>query len=142
MRSSVHNRVQPNIHGRHLIAELLNCNPSLLSDMEAVKSGMMEAARRARATIVTTAFHPFKPFGISGVVVICESHLSIHTWPEHRYAAVDVFTCGNTLKPDRSIVYLEKWFEAEQVSMVEIKRGIPPDHKAVLTQKRSRRTIK
>jgi len=68
--------------------------------------------------------------------------LSIHTWPEHRYAAVDVFTCGDTFKPNRAIVYLVKWFEAERVSKVEIKRGIPPNRKVVLTQKRSERSIK
>ena len=60
---------------------------------------MVEAAKRAEATIIDVVFHEFNPFGISGVVVIAESHLSIHTWPEHRYAAVDIFSCGETLKP-------------------------------------------
>ncbi|MBI4561625.1 MAG: adenosylmethionine decarboxylase, partial [Candidatus Rokubacteria bacterium] len=73
--------------GRHLLLELFDSDDEVLSSLDAVKTVLVEAARRARATIVDVVFHEFNPFGISGVVVIAESHLSIHTWPEHRYAA-------------------------------------------------------
>ena len=69
-------------------------------------------------------FHQCNPFGISGVVVISESHLSVHTWPEYRYAAVDIFSCGDGLRPDAAISYLVKRFAAERVSLVELQRGV------------------
>ena len=110
--------------GRHLLVELLDCNSDDLNNREAVKRSLLEAARLAQATIVATTFHQSNPFGISGVVVIAESHLSIHTWPEHRYAAVDVFSCGNVLKPDLAAGYLAQRFAAKQVSIVELQRGV------------------
>jgi S-adenosylmethionine decarboxylase len=87
---------------------------------------MVEAAKRAEATIIDVVFHEFNPFGISGVVVIAESHLSIHTWPEHRYAAVDIFSCGETLKPAEAANYLVEQFGASRASCVEVKRGVFP----------------
>ena len=74
--------------GRHLLLELFDCDAEALNSLETVKASMVEAAKRAQATIVDVVFHEFNPFGISGVVVIAESHLAIHTWPEYRYAAV------------------------------------------------------
>src|SRR5688572_31426212 len=85
--------------GRHMLLELYDCDPEALNNLELVKASMVEAAKRAQATIVDVVFHEFNPVGISGVVVIAESHLAIHTWPEHRYAAVDVFSCGEVLQP-------------------------------------------
>jgi S-adenosylmethionine decarboxylase len=85
---------------------------------------MVEAARRAQATIVDVAFHEFNPFGISGVVVIAESHLTIHTWPEYRYAAVDVFSCGETLQPQVAVDYLVEQLGASRASVVELQRGV------------------
>ena len=85
---------------------------------------MLDAAKKAHATIVDDKFHHFSPFGVSGVVVIAESHLAIHTWPEYRYAAVDVFTCGETLKPEVAAIYLAQVFQSQNPSIHEIKRGI------------------
>ena len=84
---------------------------------------MLEAARRACATVVDVVFHEFSPFGVSGVVVIAESHLAIHTWPEHRYAAVDIFTCGDVLEPKVAADYLAQLFGATRVSLVQLERG-------------------
>src|SRR3989304_5622831 len=78
--------------GRHLLLELFDCDAEAINSLEVVKASMVEAARLAQATIVDVVFHEFNPFGISGVVVIAESHLAIHTWPEYRYAAVDIFS--------------------------------------------------
>ncbi len=117
--------------GRHLIVELLDCRPAVLEDLEAVKTGLEEAARRAGATIVATTFHQFNPMGLSGVVVISESHLSIHTWPEYGYAAVDIFSCGEALRPEVAVAYLVECLGAERVSVVELQRGVLADHVAL-----------
>jgi S-adenosylmethionine decarboxylase len=110
--------------GRHLLLELYDCSSEVLNSLESVKRAMVEAAKRAEATIIDVVFHEFNPFGISGVVVIAESHLSIHTWPEHRYAAVDIFSCGETLKPAEAASYLVEQFGASRASCVEVKRGV------------------
>lgn len=80
--------------GRHVLLELYECPPDLLSDGEALEWMLCNAASLMGATVVSSHFHRFSPYGITGVVVIQESHLTIHTWPEHCYAAVDIFTCG------------------------------------------------
>jgi S-adenosylmethionine decarboxylase len=113
-----------NALGRHLLLELLDCDLTAIDNVETVKGALIEAAKRAQATIVDVVFHEFNPFGVSGVVVIAESHLSIHTWPEYRYAAVDIFSCGDILQPEIAASYLVEQFGAEHSSMVEVKRGL------------------
>ena len=110
--------------GRHVLLELFDCDAEAINSLEIVKTSMVEAARRAQATIVDAVFHEFNPFGISGVVVIAESHLAIHTWPEYRYAAVDVFSCGDVLQPEVAVDYLVEQFSAARASVVELQRGI------------------
>jgi S-adenosylmethionine decarboxylase len=107
-----------------LLLELFDCDLDAISNLDAVKATLVEAAQRAHATIVDVVFHKFNPFGISGVVVIAESHLSIHTWPEYRYAAVDIFSCGETLRPEVAAHYLVEQFGAERTSVVELQRGL------------------
>src|SRR6266849_1727205 len=113
-----------NALGRHLLLELFDCDLDAINNVEAVKGALIEAAKRAQATIVDVVFHEFNPFGISGVVVIAESHLSIHTWPEYRYAAVDIFSCGDALQPEVAASYLVEQFAAEHTSIVEMQRGM------------------
>ena len=110
--------------GTHLLVELRDCNPKILKSLDSVRNALVSAAREAKATIIDISFHEFSPFGISGVVVIAESHLSIHTWPEYNYAAVDIFTCGDIIKPEVAAVYLIEKFESKNPSIVEMKRGI------------------
>ena len=81
-------------------------------------------ANEAGATVLGESFHQFNPHGVSGVVVIAESHLFIHTWPEHGYAAVDIFTCGDTVQPQKAAQILVKELRAGSHSMLEIQRGI------------------
>ncbi len=88
---------------------------------------MAQAAEVAGATVLKTAFQNYNPYGISGVVVIAESHLTIHTWPEHGYAAVDVFTCGETVDPWKAAGFLKQELEAAQSQVKDFKRGIPPE---------------
>ena len=123
-----------------MLLELFDCDAEALNSLETVKTHMVEAAKRAQATIVDVVFHEFNPFGISGVVVIAESHLAVHTWPEYRYAAVDIFSCGEMLQPQVAADYLVEQFGATRASVVELQRGIfihaaaPLLHKPVAVQ--------
>lgn len=110
--------------GRHILLELSQCNPGVLSSLSKVKEYMVEAARQANAQVRRIAFHKFSPQGISGVVVIAESHLSIHTWPEFGYAAIDIYTCGDATNPENACLYLALVFEAKQVKQTVVRRGI------------------
>ncbi len=110
--------------GTHLLVDLRDCNIEAIRDLEFVKDSLVQAAIAASATIVDVSFHEFNPFGISGMVVIAESHLSIHTWPEYGYAAVDIFTCGEVIKPETAASYLIERFGSQNPSVVEMKRGI------------------
>ena len=80
--------------GHHLLLEFSGCDDVLLNDVGRLEACLVEACRTAGATVVKSAFHAFSPIGASGVVVIAESHVTVHTWPEHGYAALDIFTCG------------------------------------------------
>jgi S-adenosylmethionine decarboxylase len=110
--------------GRHVLSEFYDCNREVLNDASLVKRYMEEAAVFSGATIVQSAFHRFSPHGVSGVVVISESHLAIHTWPEHGYAAVDLFTCGDTVDPWKAHDFLTRRLEARRTSTREVLRGI------------------
>ncbi|WP_420386582.1 polyamine aminopropyltransferase [Roseivirga sp.] len=109
--------------GRHIIVEYYNCSPELLNDVVHIEKSMENAAEEAGATIINSTFHHFSPYGVSGVVVIQESHLAIHTWPEYGYASVDLFTCGDTVNPWVSYQMLKEAFEADHGSAVELSRG-------------------
>jgi S-adenosylmethionine decarboxylase len=83
--------------GRQILADLYEYDPALLDDVDAIRGAMRSAAAGAGATILGDQLHHFSPQGVSGVVIIAESHLAIHTWPEHGYAALDLFTCGGSI---------------------------------------------
>ncbi|MBS3886020.1 MAG: S-adenosylmethionine decarboxylase proenzyme [Dethiobacter sp.] len=110
--------------GRHVLAEFYGCPEEILNDIQRIERTMVDAALEAGAEIREVAFHKFSPQGVSGVVVISESHLAIHTWPELGYAAVDVFTCGDKVDPWISANYLKEHFAADRLSAQEITRGI------------------
>lgn len=111
-----------NALGRHILVEFSGCNAEVLNDVSIIERSMIEAAQIAGATVINSTFHHFSPWGVSGVVVIQESHLAIHTWPEYRYAAVDLFTCGETVDPWVSFEHLKKAFQANY-SAIEMNRG-------------------
>lgn len=113
--------------GRHLVLELYNCDPEVLNDKDRIEEIMTKAAEKAGATIVQKVFHLFNPHGVSGVVVIAESHLAIHTWPEYGYAAVDVFTCGSKVDPWKAYEYIKQELGAQYYSTMEIYRGELPN---------------
>jgi len=113
-----------NALGRHFLMELEECNEETLNNLEALKAAMLTAADEAGATIMGESFHRFAPHGISGVVIIAESHLCIHTWPEYGYAAADIFTCGTTVCPEKAAEILVEKLGARKHSVQEIHRGI------------------
>jgi S-adenosylmethionine decarboxylase len=110
--------------GRHILAEISGCSFEILNDMAMVEEIMINAALEAGAEVREYVFHKFSPQGVSGVVVISESHLAIHTWPELGYAAVDVFTCGDRVDPWDACSYLVEKFNATKMEAREVKRGI------------------
>ncbi|MBI2172249.1 MAG: adenosylmethionine decarboxylase [Chloroflexi bacterium] len=112
-----------NALGIHVILELRECNPALLNDYAFVRSTMIDAANSLGATIIGESFHRFQPIGITGVVAIAESHLSIHTWPEYRYAAADIFTCGTSVSPREAANLLIHRFQCKDPDITELERG-------------------
>ncbi len=111
--------------GVHYLLELRGCNPTVINDLPEVRRVLLEAARQANATIIDSRFHQFSPQGVSGVVVVGESHLSIHTWPEYGYASADVYTCGHT-DPMRAAAYIIEALQAKSAFCMIIGRGERP----------------
>ena len=112
-----------NALGTHLLLELRRCNEVLLDDAQYIEEAMIGAAREAGATIVGKSFHKFNPRGVTGIVAISESHLAIHTWPEHGYAAVDIFTCGSTFQPHKASRVIITRLDSKESSTTELQRG-------------------
>jgi len=96
----------------------------MLDDLSSLKSVLLKAAKESGATILGESFHHFSPHGVSGVIIIAESHIFIHTWPECGYAAVDIFTCGNTVKPEKAAEVVIKGLGSKNHSILEVPRGI------------------
>lgn len=113
-----------NALGRHIIAELYDCDVEIINNESLVEIAMLEAAELSGATIIKPVFHKFSPHGVSGVVVIAESHFSIHTWPEYGYCAIDIFTCGDAINSDVALEYIKQKLIAKNISVVEMKRGV------------------
>ena len=109
--------------GHQIVAEFYSCDREILNDVDFVRNAMLEAARKTGATIVTETFHHFSPHGVSGAVIIAESHLAIHTWPEFGYAAVDLFTCGDSVSSEIGFNHLRQELKAGHVSTMELHRG-------------------
>jgi len=113
-----------NALGRHLLVELHDCNREVLDATDTIRDVMLKAAIDCGAVVLGSQFHHFNPQGVSGVVVIAESHISIHTWPEYGYAAVDVFTCGTAVNPQIAAEVLIEKLEAKNHTLTEIARGV------------------
>jgi S-adenosylmethionine decarboxylase len=110
--------------GSHLLIELYGCKPEFLETEAYVGDAMRKAAVESKATVVEQSFHEFKPYGVSGAVIIQESHYTIHTWPEHRYAAVDLFYCGGTVLVHKAVEVLREQFQPERIKFLVVRRGL------------------
>ena len=111
--------------GRHCILELYQCDPAKLNDEAFIRTTITSSAKIAGATLLNLVTHSFKPQGVTGLALLAESHISIHTWPEIGYAAIDVFTCGDHTMPEKACKLLFKDFLAKQFSFKNIEREIP-----------------
>lgn len=110
--------------GHHYIAEASGCNPEVIGKVETVERILVQAAEIAGVQVWSISFHRFNPNGVSGVVVISESHLSVHTWPEYGYVALDIFTCGGSAKPEQAVEHALRQFGATNVHITEVTRGL------------------
>lgn len=109
--------------GRHLILEMWGCCKDIIDDVRAVKEILTKATESTKATLVDVICHRFSPYGVTGVAILAESHISVHTWPEYGYAAVDVFICGNTINLQNAAAFMTQAFHARETSTLELKRG-------------------
>jgi len=113
-----------NALGRHILAEYYECDIRILNDLELLEHYMREAVIKSGATIIDSSFHQFSPHGVSGVIVIAESHMAMHTWPEYGYAAVDFFTCGEWVDPWKAFEFMNEKLKSVRNSTKELKRGL------------------
>ncbi len=109
--------------GKQVLAEFYGCCVETINNKDIIRDSMIKAAKVAKATIVADVFHEFNPHGISGVVVIAESHIAIHSWPEHQCASIDIFTCSDDMDPLAAVEFLKTIFKAQKVEVKTIPRG-------------------
>ena len=111
--------------GKHCILELYGCDSSRLDDEAFLRDTITAAAKRAGATLLNLITHRFEPQGVTGLALLAESHISIHTWPESGYAAVDVFTCGDHTMPERACIVLSEELNAGHYKLKSFRRETP-----------------
>ena len=107
--------------GIHLIAEFWNGR--IIEDPKKIEKILIEAVKKAKSIPLKVAIYKFSPQGLTGVVLLAESHIALHAWPEINYLAIDIFTCGNKAMPHRAFEYLKKTFKPKKVEIKELKRG-------------------
>lgn len=110
---------------RHLLAELYGCDPALLDDPGLVEALVLEAAAAAQTRVMAVRLHRFSPHGVSGVAILAESHLAIHTWPEHGFASIELYVCGAGATPERGHEHLVARLAPRHVVVRELSRGDP-----------------
>jgi S-adenosylmethionine decarboxylase len=118
------------IKSEHLLVELFGCDSEVLQSKVAVESLLVQAALAANVTIVQSVFHRYSPQGVTGVVIIEESHLSIHTWPEYGYASVDFYTCGDGM-PEKALAVIKAGLHASRTESIFVDRGKSLDEPAM-----------
>lgn len=123
------------ILGRHLLVEFTECDHRALDDVTLLETAFRDAVAASGATLVQSVFHRYNPQGVSGVIVIAESHLSIHTWPEYGYASVDFFTCGESVDPYKAFDLVKERIFCKVAHVTEVKRGIPSSVDEVIDHK-------
>ena len=117
----------------HLLLDLKRCNAERLDDLDFVRRSLIDAVAEAEATMVGESFHKFAPVGVTGVIALAESHISVHTWSEHAFATVDILTCGPNVKPRRAADLIIRRLECEEPSITELERGTVSEP-SVITQ--------
>ena len=114
--------------GVQLLLDLEECDPILLDDITVITNVLRTAAFKGGADIVGESFHKFSPLGVTGVISIAESHIFIHTWPEYSYAAVDIFSCGNSFNAEVASETLTLGIKSKKQTITRINRGLRGGH--------------
>ena len=112
-------------HSKHLLLELYRCNYEKLNDESFLRCSLNRAAKLAKATVLNLISNKFEPQGVTAIALLAESHISIHTWPESNYSAVDIFTCGQNMLPELASQYLLEALKVEEHSLRIIERNPP-----------------
>ena len=107
----------------HLLLDMANCNKNILDNLKLIRETMKFAAQQSGAQIMGETFHKFTPVGVTGIISIAESHVSIHTWPEFNYAAVDIFSCGKNFDIEKCVRIIAEALECTDLNRRKIKRG-------------------
>ena len=136
---TIFSRYNSRMLGRHFLIDYADCHAADLP-LRDLEIAMLRAAELCGATVVTSEFHRFNPHGLSGVVVIAESHLAVHTWPEHRSVCVDLFTCSEAMDAEAAIEHLQQIFGATSVHRRTIDRGRQIDAVSVASETSSHAT--
>jgi len=132
--SSLSDQQELSHQSKHLLLELYRCDREKLNDESFLRCILNRAAKLAKATVLNLISNKFEPQGVTAIALLAESHISIHTWPESNYSAVDIFTCGQNMKPDLSCKYLIEALKAEEHSLRVIERHPPT---AIINQMRT-----
>ena len=111
--------------GTHLLLELYGCNREKLNDELYLRCQLNSAAKLAKASVLNIVSNKFEPFGVTAIALLAESHLSIHTWPESQYSAIDIFTCGRNMKPKLASQFLIESLESTNYLLKTIARDYP-----------------
>ena len=119
------NTIFNGFRGKHLLLELYGCNSDKLNDELFLRCKVDNAAKLARATVLNLVSNKFEPYGVTAIALLAESHLSIHTWPESQYAAIDIFTCGKNMRPNLASQFLIDQLEATNHILKIINRDYP-----------------
>ncbi len=109
--------------GRHYLVDLHDCDPEKIKYVDPVRIAALKAGHECRATLLGNQFHQFEPMGVSGVILIAESHISLHTWPEAGFVSLDIFTCGEEMEPAIAVDALAREFGASEIQMQVVERG-------------------
>ncbi|MBI4297868.1 MAG: adenosylmethionine decarboxylase [Chloroflexi bacterium] len=119
---------------KHLVLELRDCDRAVLDDQPFLRRALHRAAQELGVTVLGESFHRFEPQGVSGILFVAESHLAIHTWPEHGYAAVDIFTCGDSVHFEAAAQLIIEELRAKNPAAIEMSRGVIPSAERALIQ--------
>ena len=125
IKSEYQNNNLHDFQGTHLLLELYGCNSEKLNDELYLRCQLNYAAKLAKASVLNIVSNKFEPFGVTAIALLAESHLSIHTWPESQYSAIDIFTCGRNMKPKLASQFLIESLEASNHLLKTIARDYP-----------------
>ena len=111
--------------GIHIISQFYQCQEEILNNSQKIEEILLESCEKANATVIQHTFYQFSPQGVSGIVLLAQSHVSIHTWPEYKYAMVDILTCGDKADPWIIFEEIKERLKSTQFNKTQLTRGVP-----------------